>query len=357
MKVGMLASIEMRCGIARYSEDLAAGLKTLVDLEIVPTWEQSEPWESYLPQSIKRLNSCNVIHIQHDYSFWGSILPYRNRYFDHMEGLRPPKIITAHTLHTVRDMLRGGPAAKRILPYIPAYRRSIERDTFDIADRIIVHDQPASDVLTGRGISADKIRIIPMGVPAPDLDPELGNAFRRKYGFEGKRLGVIFGFVRPGREYETVLEVMPSLPDLTLVIAGGPRTPADEAYAQELGRLAGDRAVITGFLDDLEVAGVLNAADIILCPQEHGTGSYSLMVALGYGKPILASELPFFLDFECVLWTFRSGDSKDLADKLRILLDDEETRKRLSTKTLDYAREHSWDKTAEKTVEVYKELI
>lgn len=356
MKVGMLTSSEERCGIARYSEDLAAGLKALVDLEIVPTWEQSEPWESYLPRSMKRLNSCNVIHIQHDYSFWGSILPYRNRYFDHMEGVRPPKVITAHTLDTARDMLQGGPAAKRILPYIPAYRRSIERDTFDLADRIIVHDQPASDILTGRGISADKIRIVPHGLPAPVLNPKLGDAFRRRYNLEGKRLAIIFGFVRPGRGYETVLEAMPSLPDLTLVIAGGPRTPADEAYAQELGRLAGDRAVITGFLDDQEVAGVLNAADAVICPHEHGTASGSLMLAMGYGKPILASDLPFFLDFQCVLWTFRRGDSKDLADKLRTLLDDEETRKRLSTKTLDYAREHSWDKIAARTVEVYKEI-
>ncbi|HET6456409.1 MAG TPA: glycosyltransferase [Armatimonadota bacterium] len=370
MKVGMLTSVGDRCGIAEYSQDLADGLRKLVDLDVVAVWDRSSPWNAYLAQSTERLNTADVVHIQHEYSFWGSVLPRQNRFFEQVAGIGKPIVLTAHTLDPTTQVLGlhlPGPlprkALKLMLAYYPPYRQTIERATFQIADRIIIHDSFAAGKLEGRGIPRSKMGIIPMGIPAANLEPGLGDAFRRKFGLEGRKLITVFGFVRPGRGYETALDALTKLGnDAVLIIAGGPQTESQKAYVDSLSadievRGLRDRVVITGYLPDEEVPGAMQAADIALIPQEHGTGSYSLMVALGYGKPILASDLRFLLEFEDVLWTFKRGDSEDLAGKLRILLEDEETRNRLSGKALAYAKDHSWDKIAEKTVEVYQELI
>ena len=289
-----------------------------------------------------------------------------------MTSIRKPIVLTVHTLDPAAQVLGlslpGSPirrAMKRILAAFPPYRNVIERRTFEVADRIVVHDSEKAARLKGRGIPESRIRVIPMGVPAPNPDPALGDRFRREFGLEGRRLLVVFGFVRPGRGYEIVLDALPMLSrPATLVIAGGPQTEAQAVYADSLVRRASslrlaDRVVITGYLPDEKVAGALRAADIILLPQIAGTGSYSIQVAFGYGKPIVASDMPCFVDPEqshgCPL-TFARGDARDLSAKLDSVLQGPPLAQKLSQCALEYAKEHSWDRIAEKTVEVYREL-
>lgn len=368
MKVGMLTSTREKCGIARYSNDLCQSLASLVDLDVVSVRQDATPWPDYIRQSAERLNACELVHIQHEYSFWGSILPLRNRYFDQIASLRRPKVITAHTLDSAHAMLAAGTMSpnglvKRAVLLWPGYRASVERLTFDVADRIIVHDRASAALLISRGVSAAKVRVIPMGVPRPNTDPGLGEAFREKYNLAGRRAVVVFGFVRAGRGYETVLSALSGLDDdVVLVVAGGPQNRSQEEYARKWlsdVKLRGfeDRVVLTGYLSDDEVAGAMQCAHIVLCPQERGTGSYTLQIALGHGKPVLSSDLPFFAELEDAIVTFQRGDSSDLRDKLASLLEDDATRIRLSSKALAYAEEHSWPRIAQRTVGVYEELL
>ena len=202
-----------------------------------------------------------------------------------------------------------------------------------------------------------------MGVPAPNSDTAQGSEFRSKYGLEGRTLITVFGFVRPGRGYETALDALLKLGrDTVLVIAGGPQTAQHETYLDGLSadietRGLKDQVLVTGYLPDESVPGAMQAADVVLCPQETGTGSYSVQVALGYGRPIIASNLPCFKYMEetgiCLLTFTR----KDLIAKLKSVLEDGMLRQSLSERAFAYAAEHSWEKIAEKTVEVYKELI
>jgi glycosyltransferase involved in cell wall biosynthesis len=376
MKVAMLTNVGERCGVAAYSRSLDAELAKIVDLDVVPTWRQTDLWEEYVSSTLRRLNACDIVHIQHEYSFWGSILPrvggFSGRFIGFASRIRPPIVLTVHTLDSVREMFgldRPGSgyrrAAKRILAAIPAYRNVIERRTFEVADRIIIHDPAAAARLKGRGIPESKIRMVPMGVPPPNPDPKLGDEFRRSFGLEGKTLIVVFGFVRPGRGYEAVLDALPMLSrPATLVIAGGCQTEAQNAYLDSLKasvERAGlrDQVVITGYLTDESAAGAMQTADIILCPQESDTGSYSIQVAFAYGRPIIASDLPCFTYAEqshgCPL-TFAAGDARDVAAKLNSVMDDRAIGDALSQRALDYAAGHSWYRIAEKTVEVYQEL-
>lgn len=370
MKVGMLTRVDDKCGIARYSRELYEHYDSLVDVDVVPTWTRGEPWRQYLTASADRLNACDVVHVQHEYSFWGSILPGRNRYPSQMSMIHRPMVLTAHTLDSAYAMLAAGPSRfrslKPLLAHWRTYRDHVERETFDRADRVIVHDRPAAKVLEERGIARAKIRIVPMGVPPARRDPNAGERFRESYGLRGKKLIVIFGFVRPNRGYESIMEILPRLGmDVVLVLAGGAPGPAEQAYLTQFttdveSRGLRDRVLVTGYLPESDVPALMAAADVILCPQERGTGSYSVQVALGYGRPILASDLPCFEDLASAsqaLQTFKRGNLEDLASKLEAVLRGSVLSVDLSESALYYADENSWARIAERTVEVYRELV
>ena len=372
MKIGMLTSASERCGISDYSAGLASGLRKIVDLTVVPVWDCAEPWDQYLLRSSSALNDSDVVHIQHEYSFWGSALPGRNKFFEQASSIKRPIVMTAHTLNPAAQVLGldlpGSflrKSAKRALSMLPSYRKVIERDTFQVADRIIIHDPDAALELKSRGVPEERIRIIPMGAPVADPGPGAADAFRSRFGLQARRLIVVFGFVRPGRGYEDAMKILPALgPDVTLVIAGGAQTEMQQVYMDSLVAQVdalglSSRVVITGFLPDDMVSGAMQAADVALCSQEAGAGSYSVQVALAYGRPIVASDLPCFTYPEqthgCLV-TFKRADSRDMAAKLIAVLADPGLSAGLSARASQYAAEHTWDKIAEKTLEVYREL-
>ena len=74
-------------------------------------------------------NDADLIHIQHEYSFWGSALPGRSRFPALVRRLRRPWILTAHTVAPAAEVL-GIPAAgggwragaKRLVARIPGVR-------------------------------------------------------------------------------------------------------------------------------------------------------------------------------------------------------------------------------------------
>ena len=81
LRVAMLTSVGDRCGIAAYTRCLVEGLNEFADVEVEPIEAGRQPLEHYRAQA-ERLNRADVIHIQHEHSFWGGILPNRSAYWN-----------------------------------------------------------------------------------------------------------------------------------------------------------------------------------------------------------------------------------------------------------------------------------
>ena len=172
-------------------------------------------------------------------------------------------------------------------------------------------------------------------------------------------------YKRQRRGYEAALDALERLgPHVALVIAGGPQIERQASYLDALkanieSRGLQEQVIVTGYLPHELAAGAMRAADVVLCPQEAGTGSYTLQVALGYARPIVASDLPCFTYCErthgCLL-TFKRGNAEDLATKINSVLADDAFRQGLSERALAYAGEHTWAKVAERTVQIYEEV-
>jgi glycosyltransferase involved in cell wall biosynthesis len=375
MKVAMLTTTGERCGIAAYSRALVEAMRGLPDteVEVLPITEGKQSVDHYLAQA-ERFNApdIDVVHIQHEHSFWGGILPRTSAYWDLRYLIQKPVVLTAHTTYTAAEMLRIATErrphkwlGKKILLRNQEWVDSVEIAPFTTAITI-VHTAGARNALISRGAKPGYVYIVPTGIPAPVTAPTGGKAFVERYRLVGRRLLTIFGYVAPNKGYELALEVLPSLPqDVALVIAGGARTPDMEPYqAQVRARIEAsglaDRVVLTGFLSDEDVAEAMEASEIVFVPHTQATGSYSVTLPISHGRPILASDLDCFREvsarIDCVE-LFRACDAADCRSKLTGLLDSPARRGVLAANALKYAARYSWPRIAAQTRHVYKSAI
>jgi glycosyltransferase involved in cell wall biosynthesis len=396
MRVALLTSTEERCGIARYSRDLYAALAPLVDVDLIPI----QPWPPE-GERLERLRAADIVHLQHEYSFWGTAFPPPHAYYEGLKRFRRPGrlVITAHTVAGAETVIaaRGvgpKPLAKRLaLRLRPGLRREIEAGPFLPADRVIVHSPGAAAALAKRLDRPDVVQHWPMPVQEWSIPASKWGPLSLKYGFHGRRLVTIFGFVTPEKGYRLAMwaiwRIRKEHPDVMLIIAGEARDRAGEAYLHLLRHIE-ERSIkmlsqappvrpagpwsfdsrvlrealvdefkrlscrVTGYLDDADARAILEQTEIALLPYRSATGSYAAGAALAAGCPLLTSDLPAFAEPLPAL-RFRCGDVEDLAKKLDELLANDTARADLARRSREYAARNTWARAAERHVALYQE--
>lgn len=364
-----------RCGVAAYTASLVEALRRReVEVEVVDVpYTDREPDRT--SQRLARLNAADLVHVQHEYTFWGGIAPGSSSLPAYYRRLRPPRVVTAHTVNTAAELLRVETeqrprqrVAKRLLAALPTYRASVERAPFAGAAAVIVHTGEARDHMARRGIRAERVHVIPAGIPLPAAEPaaEEVTALRARWGLGDGRVLTIFGFVNPDKGYEVALAALPLLPaPVKLLIAGGARVEREQPYLEALRagiREKGleNRVTITGYLEEREIAAAMALSDLVLVPHTSANGSYSVMIALSHGKPVLASDLACFRELREASGAVELFDSEDetaLAERAGFLLASAGTRRRMADAALAYAGQRSWDAVAERTLTVYRRAL
>jgi glycosyltransferase involved in cell wall biosynthesis len=375
MNIAMLTSVGERCGIASYTRALVEGLRTLPDtvVEVVPITEGKQAREHYVAQA-DLLNAAHidVVHIQHEHSFWGGILPGKSAFWELRYLIKKPVVLTAHTTYSLAELLKVKTErrphkwlVKQLLLKNTAYRDSVDISPF-VTAMTIVHTAAARRELIERGANPNSVQIVPTGVPKAQPAPTGGRAFRERFNLQGRRIVTIFGYIAPNKGYELTLDILPRLPeDVVVVIAGGARVAGEEPYAERVNGLIArsgqaSRVVVTGFLSDEDVAEAMEASDLVLAPHTWATGSYSVTLPLTHGRPVLASDLDCFHEIagrmDC-LALFKAGDAADYTERLLALLADPARREQLATGARAYAERFSWPHIAAMTRRIYDQTI
>lgn len=374
MKIAMWTSWEARCGIASYTGALVTELERLgVNVDVVPVpYTERDP--AQLRALVERLNAADLVHIQHEYTFFGGVAPGASSLPRLLGQIRPPRVVTAHTVFSAAELLRlpqeerwRQRLAKQILSALPSYRGLVERGPFRGARAVIVHTEAARERMIARSIPGERVHVIPAGVPRPlRPNPELAEQLRSRWGLSGARVLTIFGYVTPDKGYETALAAVRALPPgVRLLIAGGTRVEHERGYMDQLLetiRAQGleSRVRVTGYLEEEEIAAVMGLTDLVLVPHTAANGSYSVMYALSYGKPVLASDLACFRELHdqgAGVELFEAGDEQNLAERAGFLLASASSRAKLGTAASSFAEERSWARVAAKTRNIYEEVL
>lgn len=248
------------------------------------------------------------------------------------------------------------------------------RIQYHLADRIFVHTRRMQQELVHWfDVSATKVSVIPFGInnTVPNTALTSGEA-KQKFGISPQQKTILFfGNVAPYKGLEHLITAFSDLvkrhSDCRLIIAGRTKGCAEywstiqEAIARD--GLAGKIIQRIEYIPDEQVEEFFKAADVLVLPYTHVFQSGVLFLAYNFGLPVIASDVgsmkedviegrtgficrprdPASLS-ETIAKYFRSSlfeHLEDLRSDIRIVANDR----------------YSWDKVAEITKAVYREVL
>ena len=184
-----------------------------------------------------------------------------------------------------------------------------------------------------------------------------------------KRLGVrdefvlFVGTLEPRKNLLTLLKawtkVRPSsTPDLQLVIAGGEGWLMEQTLAHLESAADRDRILLTGYLDDHELASLYSSCRLFVYPSLYEGFGLPPLEAMACGAPVIAARIGALqetLSDAAVL--FDPLDEQSLGTAMLDVLHDQSLRAGMSAKGLAQAAGFTWDQTAKLTHEVYERVL
>lgn len=385
-----------RDGVADYTRQLAAHLRPAgIEPLIVTTYEWARAagegavgvtgrWDVRgvvaAVRALPRLG-LDVVHVQFAPSVFGSsravgLLPL-------FQPARIPLIVTLHEYGVWPGQGHGRRVRSALWSAIER-RRYADRETLLLAPRaarVLVPSPEHLDVLRTRfpRHPLDVIEV-PIGLNVEIVTSGLDHAradVRRELGAAPEApLVVFFGFLHPEKALDQLIAAVAAVrvqrPGVQLLLVGGAEShsvPSAAAHQlrRELEQVATahgvrDQVHFTGYLPDVEVSRLLQAADAAAFPFNAGVTrkSSSLLAALAAGVPVVATAPPGEVrgptEADGVL-RVPPRDTAALTDALGRVLSDPALAQRLTAAGRALAASQSWDAIAAMHAEVYARAL
>lgn len=236
---------------------------------------------------------------------------------------------------------------------------------YDAASQLIVHTEVSRDELVNRGVSPADISVIPHGILEYPTETAAGSRNGENGGDNGDadRTILFFGTIKPYKNVDTLLEAFASLPSGTratteLHVAGNPKMDIEplRRRAADLGIQSSVRWDLR-FVPDAEVPALFDAADLVVFPYDDIDQSGSLLTAVQYETPIVATDIAGFAE---VLTDGKHGflvppdAPAALADAMHRVVTDPELAEKMGEKIGELVESiPTWEAIAYSTREVY----
>ena len=241
-----------------------------------------------------------------------------------------------------------------------AISQSISQRMSLIANVKIIHSSSVIDEMLENKLNIDNSVIIPHGSYVGVYpDSITRDKAREELEIKPKEIMILFfGLVRPYKGVDDLIEAYSKLitKHVKLVIVG---KCIDLKLNKKI--LKYQKSIkfefYNGHVSDDEVAKYFKASDIVCLPFKEITTSGSVLLALSFGKPIVAPRIGVLIDLPADVG-FLYDPSR--ADSLFLSLTEAISSKhldRMSESASRYTESLSWDKIAEQTYKVYKEVL
>jgi glycosyltransferase involved in cell wall biosynthesis len=150
--------------------------------------------------------------------------------------------------------------------------------------------------------------------------------------------------------FKKVINILPSV----LVVVGPPQEP----YISLMKRLdlKGGDVIITGYVNDEELALIYASCDVFVLPSFHEAFSQTVLEAMAFGKPVVVSPIagyPIVKDGE-EGFVVNPMNTNSLAESLIRVLSDEELYRTMSKRAFNKAQLYSWRNCAQVLYKTYK---
>ena len=229
----------------------------------------------------------------------------------------------------------------------------------------VVLNENLKSMLVARGLEDGKIEVIPNGINVNEFNVSKDEIKKVKEKYGLNRITVMFaGTITPRKGVLQLIkagEIINSK-DVLFLIVGNPNL--DKEYSKkvmEYARSKGVNAKFTGFVPYEDLKALYSACDVFVLPSfEEGFGLV-LTEAMASGKPLIGSNvggIPMQIRDGWNGFLVEPGDEKQLAEKIRYLIENEKERIRMGKNSRKLAEnKFDWSKIAERYLKVYEVIV
>jgi glycosyltransferase involved in cell wall biosynthesis len=233
------------------------------------------------------------------------------------------------------------------------------------ATKIITPSETVKEeVSTHLKVNEEKIVAIPEAA-RPGFVRKSGkevSALKRKLRIDDQFV-LFVGTIEPRKNLITLIRAFEEIIRATalrpqLVIAGKEGWRNNELFAYLKGTAAAERLRFTGYVSDEELAALYSACSVFVYPSLYEGFGLPLLEAMACGAPVITSQIPSIR--ETVGSAARlvvPTDTGGLAQAIVKVLEDPAERAHLATEGQKRAAAFTWQKTAEATMKVYREVL
>jgi glycosyltransferase involved in cell wall biosynthesis len=371
MQVLMLRNVgeERNLSMKLYADRLTEGLNNRCAIENVVPWQ---------PPSISNRPRLGVTAKALDYvarygiyppsllGRRGDIFHVVDHAYAHLLCCLPASrtVVTCHDLMLLK-MARDNfgpsyavpPVASRLLSFS---LRFLKRAALVIADS----QATANDLVKYLKMPQRQIRVVHLGIdpvfgPPSGVDERL--AARSRWGLDGQRVLLHVGNNWFYKNLEGIIKTLAVLQDTSrercpvLLKVGKGLTLEQRKLARELGVEGRIREL--GVLNNEELQTVYWAADVLVFPSWWEGFGWPPLEAMASGTPVVCSDRGSLAEVAGDAALIVNPEEPEvIADAVTKVLDDETRRRSLIQKGLQRAQQFTWERAAEQTFQVYREV-
>jgi glycosyltransferase involved in cell wall biosynthesis len=288
-----------------------------------------------------------------------------------LSHLDSPARLGARTVLTVHDLI-----AQRMVELYGQDKSGVRfraerwletRCLYGAAAIIVPSECTRRDLADLYGVDPGRVRVIPEAAD-PELRPVDGpaevEAVLRRHGLAGGAPYLFYlGGIDQRKDWRTLLAALAGLkgrrPGFCLALAG--RIEGDRQYPRlqaEIARLGLEEEVrLLGFVPDADLPALFGGAAAFVFPSLYEGFGLPPLEAMACGAPVVAARaaaVPEVVGEAGLL--VEPGRPRELAEALEALLSRPELARRLSHEGRKRSTRFSWERTAEQTLEVYREV-
>jgi len=299
---------------------------------------------------VLKAEDFDVIHVH--FPFASSMLVSKNK------NLRKKMVYTAHTGEEKKRFVLDSSAP------LPLKLFSPDLYLMKKVRKSVVLNEPLKEKLIEKGIEEGKLEVIPNGVNVDDfnLSKEEIERVKEKYGLNETTV-MFSGTVTPRKGVEYLVRAAEILKENNVLFLIVGNMNLDREYANkvmEYAKLRNLKVRFTGFVPYGDLKALYSACDIFVLPSFEEGDPIALKEALASGKPLIGTNVGGIPRQIKDCWNgflVEPENEKQLAEKIKYLIDNPEERERMGENSRKLAREEfDWEKIAERYLKVYEEV-
>ncbi len=343
-------------GIAVYSRKLIEGL---LSLPIAHRFSICYRLSRFRQRSefLRPPAGVSVRLFQEPLTFW---LPWQIELF-HSLAQRPPafrfkkEVVTVHDLFPLTSRDYSTPDFRRTFSWL--LREAVRR-----AARVITPSQYTADQLARHlGVGPERVRVVPEGVECPERLMTADERLRERERLAGQGTVAVLsvGVIQTRKNVVNALRALQLLPShYRLVLVGGNGYGSEAVFEFIRREQLGSRVLVLGHVERARLEALYQASSALVFPSlEEGFG-LPVLEAMAHGLPVVASNTASLPEVggDAAVYV-DPNDPRDMAEKLRQVIEDREVREAMVRRGLERVRKFTWRRTAERTLQVYEEIL